>query len=715
MDDLFSGLGAQDANRPSPMTPRGNPEQTNEDAGLGDKVMKDINNAGAGVATFKSQAEKDTSYYNGDQWDDMDRMRMEQLKRPALVFNEIQDKIDAISGMERLNRCAIRFVSRNPNADIIHDAEGDLATDAVDSVLDTSEGEKENSRTAKDVSIVGMGWSEVFMDYTEDPNGKVMVEYRDWSEMAWDVKAKKENLEDTRWRARIRDFSRTEFKQRWPDKVDLVDAAAPSYPENNVNKYELVTPYYSRANERVNPQLAAQMPTKNSLRVIQYQHRKFVPIFRIADPQNPEGLQELTEEQWNSLKKKSGVLGMPMPNAVRQLVVAHEQAYVSEGVVLEDPVNLPRGFSLLCCTGQYDKKKKVWFGIVRGLRDPQNTMNKAVSSLVTQFISNVKGGVMFKSGAFSDPNNAKNQWNQPDAWIELAPGTSPQTDIMQRQPAQMSQAPQVLFQESKAAVSRISGVNEETLGFATTEAGGPTVNKRIQAALAILGWFFDNLERFRKSQARTILEFIREFWSYGQLVRVGGDGINSKAIPLLKNNLPVDFDLVIDTSIRYNPNLKQQIWQDLMQIAGPLMKSPIGQQFLFKAIKFSPLPAQLIAELQELAQQAAQQPPPQKGRGGAGRPPDPPELTQAKVLKINADAQKAIAEARSLDKRSGLELAQMVSETTLRSQEIRHKQASEQQKSLLMARRRLVMGANNGAQPDAGNPASANPATPPIA
>jgi hypothetical protein len=691
--DLFSGLGAQDANRQAILSPKIT-EQNGETADLGDKVMRDISNAGTGVATWKAQAEEDTRYYNGDQWDDLDRMRMEQLKRPALVFNEVGDKIDIISGVERLNRTDIRFVSTNTNADLIHDAEGDLATDGCSAILDNCEGEKENSRTFKDTAIVGMGWGEVATRYDEDPDGEVIVEYRDWAEMAWDQKAKKENLEDSRWRARIRDFPRSEFTQRWPDKIDMLDQALPQYPEDNVTKYELVTPYYSTANERVNPQLQAQMPQKKSIRVIQYQHRKHVPIWRIADPQNPEGLQTLTKEQWEGMEKKAAIVGAPMPTAVRQLTIVHEQVYVAEGIVLEDPVELPRGFSLLCCTGQYDKRKKVWYGIVRGLRDPQNTMNKAISSLVTQFISNVKGGVMFKQGTFQDPTNAKSQWTQPDAWIELSAGANPATDIVQRTPSQMSQAPQVLFQESKAAVGRMSGVNEEMLGFASTEAGGPTVNKRIQAALAILGWFFDNIERYRKTQARTLLEFIREFWSYGQLIRVGGDGLNSKAIPLLKSQLPLKYTLTVDQSVRYNPNLKQQIWSDLMQIAGPLMKSPIGQQFLLKALKFSPLPAQLIAELQELAQQAAQQPPKQ-GRGG-GKQPDPPELVQARTLKLNADAQKAIAEARNLDKRSGIEMAKMVADTTVRSHELRQKQAVAERQASLQAKRQALLMAGNG-------------------
>lgn len=336
------------------------------------------------------------------------------------------------------------------------------------------------------------------------------------------------------------------------------------------------------------------------------------------------------------------------------------------------------GFSLHCMTGQWDSDKKVWYGVVRGLKDPQNTLNKAISSLVTQFISNVKGGVIYKQGAFLDPVLAKNQWAQPDAWIEASAGANLNTDILQRVPSQMSPAPPMLFQESKSAISRQSGINEAVEGVVSGEVSAPAMGKRIQGALAILGWFFDNLERFRKAQARTMLEFIREYWSYGQLVRVGGD-FNSKAIPLLRSELPMDYDLVVDQSIKYNPNLKQQIWNDLMQIAGPLMKSPIGQQFLLRALKYSPLPVQLVAELQQIAQQAAQDPNmQQKGRGKQ----EPPEVTQARTIKMHADAQKAIAQARSLDKKSGVELAKLVSDVAFRSREAAAGRQAQQKQTL---------------------------------
>lgn len=667
---------------------------------LAEKVMRDVASAGTGVNTFNNNASEDSRYYHGHQWPDLDRMRMEQLRRPALVFDEIGGKIDAISGLERLNRQDVHAVSRAIDSDIIHDAAGDLASESVACVMDTCNGELETSRVVKDCAIVGMGWGEVSVSYDEDPDGRIIFTRLPYKEMGWDTKAIQENIEDTKFRYRKRGFSRSDFKKRFPGMIEKVDGAAIYYEEQDVTKYELVTPYYSRANEEANPQVGQQTDRTNTIPVIQYQYRDMVPIWRIADPQDPQQLQTLTEEQWDAVKKRNEIAGQPMPKAVRQLKPVFKQVYVALGVVLEDEVVLPLGWSLLCLTGQYDEIKKCWYGIVRRLKDPQNTINKAISSLVTQYITNAKGGVFFKTGTFADVNTAKDQYAKPDSWIEVNPEANLATDLVQRQPADISKVPPMLFQQAQAQLSRTSGVSDEMQGISTQEATGPTIGARVQGGLIILGWFWDNISRYRKTQFKTILEFVREYWSYGQLVRVGGE-FNSKAIPLLKSELPAQdqYDMILDDSIRHNPNLKQQIWTDLMQIAGPLMKSPIGQQFLLKALKFSPLPTGIVAELQELAQQASQQPQkPQK----QGKQEDP-QMTQAKIQKLGADTQRSLAEAKAIDRKSNLELAELTSNTLLKSQELAHKKSLEHQK-LLHARIAAAKQQMNGGPPQMGEP-----------
>jgi hypothetical protein len=641
--------------------------------------MRDVGASATGVTTFNNCAMEDSRYYHGHQWPDLDKMRMEQLRRPALVFNEIGDKIDAISGLERLNRQDVHAVSRAVDSDMLHDAAGDLASETVGCVLDMCDGELEDSRAIKDCAVTGMGWVEVLTSYDDDPDGRVVVRRLPNKEMGWDTKAIQDNIEDAKFRYRKRDFSRPDFKKRFPGMIDKVDGAIIYYEEQDVNRYEEVTPYYSRANEQANPQVGQRTERANSIPVIQFQYRDMIPIWRIADPQDPQKLQTLTEEQWDALKVKNDLAGQPMPKAVRQLKPVYKQCYCSLGVILEDEVVLPAGWSLLCITGQYDEVKKTWYGIVRSLKDPQNTMNKAISSLVAQYITNAKGGVIFKTGTFADVNMAKDQWARVDGWIEANSDANLATDILPRQPQNISQVPPMLFQEAKTSMSRISGVSDDMLGISTGDATGPSIQGRVQGGLMILGWFWDNISRFRKQQFRTVLEFVREYWSYGQLVRVGGD-FNSKAIPLFKSELPAQdqYDMILDDSVKHNPNLKSQIWQEVLQIAPQFIKSPFGQAFLVKALKFSPWPTQLVAEFQELAQNTP--PPPPKGKGG-GKTEDP-QMTQAKIQKLGADTQRSIAEAKAIDRKSNLELAQLTSDTLLRSSELAHKKSLEHQKLL---------------------------------
>jgi hypothetical protein len=696
-EDLMRSLLGEGADTPSSalaFVANDNPE----DEKIAKDVMRNTSGAMGIVNKWRQEAKEATRYYNGDQWPDLDRMRMEQLRRPALVFNEIQCKVDAVSGIERMNRSEARFVSRSVDSDITHDAEGDLASDAVSAAQDMCDGEKEDSRAILDCVISGMGWVEVRMDYTSELDGRVVNQRIDNMEMVWDGKASQENLADSKWRARIRNFNRKDFKKRWPDKVSLIDQNAVYYEEDSVNKYELVTPYYSVANEKANPTIDIQ-PTAalTNIPVIQYQWIDYDPVYRIADPQNPEQLTTLTEDQWEALQKKNDLSGTLAPKAVRQLQGVYKQVYVALGVVLEEPITLPMGFSLICITGQWDANRKIFYGLVRRLRDPQNTMNKAISALVTQYITNAKSGIIFKTGTFADVSMAKSQWAQPDAWIEANDSANLSQDILPRTPTKMSDLPPMLFQESRTATSRISGISDEMIGLQAAEQTGPVVDKRVQGGLAILGWLWDNVHRFKKEESRCLLEFIREYWSHGQLIRVGGD-FNAKAIPLLRTALPLDYELVLDQSVKYNPNLKAQIWDNLLKIAGPLLKVPAGQQILLKGLKFSPFPAQVSAEIQQAVSEAPPQQ--QKGRGKQ----EDPTITQAKVQKMGAESQRALAQARKLDQEGGFHIAKLATDAITHTMDLKHK-SEEGNKKLLASRIQAARAAVGGVAQESAPPA----------
>lgn len=629
------------------------------------KVMRNIASGEAAFNAFIGQAREDNRYYHSHQWDDVDRMRMEQQKRPAIVFNEIQPAVDAVSGLERLNRSDVRFVSRALDSNELIDQAGDLASEAVSTVDDMCSGSEELSRVAKDALITGMGWAEIRMSYDEDINGRVIYERLPWDEMRWDPNnARKENLDGAEWRARKKPVSRAMFKKLWPDKIDAIDVTVPEMPFGQTNKYELVTPYYSRANEQANPQVGSSIPKKDLI-VIQYQWRDMQPIYRFIDDTTGEET-HLDEDAWKRLKKRCAVLDIAPPAAVKQMQPVYRQGMYCRGIELEEPVDLPGGFSLMCITGKWDEEKKRWYGLVRPMIDAQKTMNKAISSALAFHITNAKGGVIFKPSAFEDPRQAQDHWSQPDAWIPATAQADLTKDIYQRLPSQMPTELPMFFTEAKKALTAVSGINEEMIGLATGQTPSQTAGSRVQASLVVLGWFFDNLKRHHREKAMMQLEFIREYWTQGQYIQVGGD-YNSKSIPLLKDSLPErwNYSLVLDDSIRHNPNLKAQIWRDLTDsgVLQALMKFGLGQVIL-KLLKYSPFPAQLVSDIQRDVAQNPPPPPKGRGAGGAagGKKPDDPNLVQANVQLRSAQAQKALAQAREIDMRTGMAVPKLALE-----------------------------------------------------
>lgn len=668
------------------------------------QVMRDVEQSEGSFRAWDGPASEEDRFYQGHQWDDIDRMRMEQLKRPALNFNEIKPAVNSVSGLERLNRVDVRFVTRAMDSPIEVDLAGDLATEAVAAADDLCHAAEEDSDLAKECSIKGMAWGEIKTDYDTDVNGRVVFQKFPSKEARWPGTCHRPNLEGSQWRARKRSVSRKEFEKLWPGMIETVDMAVPDLPYGETEKYELVTPYYSIANEKANPNIGSQTQLKKTIDVIQYQWCDKQPIWRLLD-QDSGQITTLNEDQWDRLVKRRRMTDLPPPPAVKQMHPVYRQVEVARGVCLDDPVDLPGGYSLICMTGEWDDDKKRFVGLVRDMMDPQRTKNKAISSALGFHITNAKGGAMFKTSAFADPAHAKDQWSRFDAWIEVNDDSNIHEDIVPREPAKMSPDLAMFYQEGTKAISRTSGISEELVGLAAGATPSQTARGRQQQSLVVLGWFFDNLNRHRHERAQMMLEFIREYWTQGQLIEVGGDQM-AQAVPLLKESLPDQFGyrMVLDDSIRHNPNLKAALWHELLETGALqwLLKAGMGSVVL-QLLKFSPWPSQVVASIQRTVAQNPPQPP-QKGRqGGQGKQPENPQLTQAKIGHTQAQTQKALAQARQIDQSTktdpNIKIAELAVESAIKAHELRLKREQMADKSRMAMMAKAVGFANGGGPP----------------
>jgi hypothetical protein len=87
-------------------------------------------------------------------------------------------------------------------------------------------------------------------------------------------------------------------------------------------------------------------------------------------------------------------------------------------------------FSWACITGELDRNKGHWFGLIKTMRDPQMWANKWLSQTLHILNTTAKGGIVAEEDAFADMTEAEEKWAQPDTIVWATTGAVSNPKIM---------------------------------------------------------------------------------------------------------------------------------------------------------------------------------------------------------------------------------------------------------------------------------------------
>ncbi len=672
--------------------------------GIGDelagRVGRDLQGASATMARWRREAREADRFLSGRQWHPADEARLNEEDRPTAVFNFAQKYIRIVAGTEKHNRQDVVFVPRMPQAELAN-AAGELASAVYSSVIDACNGPEERSQAFEDMLVRGMGWTNCRLDMELTADGKIVLERVDGMKMHWDPAARKQNLEDARWVACEEEIPLRDACRRWPGReheLKVAEFLREDRSQDEPEHVEHVTPIgYQPENETIIP----GGPPNGYVRVVEYQYYEVEPIYRIADPQTNE-VGELDEREFDSLRRRLEPLGVtfvdrelasssrtplgirhgsrpsppqgqesgepalriaagpdspvqdPGPEIVdipyvRQDRRVYKRCFTAGSVELESgPLPVQGvGFTYKAMTGSFDAHDKLWRGLIHVLIDPQRFANKFFSQTLHIINSNAKGGLLAEATAFADPVKAEQDWANPSALILLEDGSlsADKPRIQERSRPSLPEGTFVMLKWCIDALGGVSGINPELLGATTGDVPGVAQRQRQIQGMTINAGYFSALTRYLREEARLIFEFIRNFVADGRLVRLGGP-FNARAIPLLREHLLVDYDLVIDEPAK-SPNAKEVFWEKMAPIIPMLIKA---NAFMPEILDYSPFPASIAAKLKQ--QLTARMAAPTQAPAPSLRPGKDPREVQASVAQKNADAQLALARARDIDSQS---------------------------------------------------------------
>lgn len=512
----------------------------------------------------------------GHQWSEEEQAILEEQGRPPVVFNRAGTIVDAVIGNEITNRQDIRFLPRTQD-----DAKlNEIATEVIKWIRQECNAEDEESDAFENTLIGGMGWIETRIDYDENGEPIIVMDAVDPHEMYWDTNARKHNLEDRKWQAREKWIPTEEAKSMWPEVQELIPAESMA-PELDDEIRNADPPYYERESTGFDKK-------EKTVRVLEYEWIEQVVEYVLQNPVTG-AVEKVSADTIKKLSKKVSNLNyskIRKPKCYRAFVIGQTLLERGEG---------PRKnrFNYECITGKRDTKNNTFYGLMRGIRDPQEWANKFFSQILHIINSNSKGGFFWEEGALVNEQMAKEDLARPDGMVKLKAGGL--NKIKERQMFNFPSSIDRMLEFAISSIRDVPGVNLELLGLANREQAGVVESQRSRQALTVLAPMFSNLRRYQKNQGKTLLYFVREYIPEGRLIRVVGEN-GVEVIPLMKDPLSSEYDVIVEQSPT-SPNMKTEAWVALQAVLPVLQQA--GIQPPKEVVDVLPLPESMTAKWKE--------------------------------------------------------------------------------------------------------------------
>jgi len=589
-------------------------------------------------AKWRKEAKEDFDFVAGEQVSEDDKAYLKALMRPVIVMNRTQTIINAVSGQEMANRQEVQYIPRE-EGDV---KPNELLTEGARWFRDCASGDDEDSEAFLHTSICGMGWTDTTLDFDSDPAGSPDMGAVGPLEMFWDRNARKNNLTDAErvWRARKvpRAKARRMFPDADPSDFDAAWARIDG-PEEDTTDQDRAKLYQDDGD-------AVDASDDDQVTIVHCQYVVMVPAWDVISPLTGEQ-SEMGDAEYRVYARRAEGLGLPVKAARKQKRVIRD-CWLGAVVLQSNDALCQDKFRYQCVTGYRDENKGTFYGLVRGMKDPQRWANKWLSQTLDIMNSNAKGGAIVERGVTDDPVQFEKDWARPDrlTWVDDGALAGPSGGrIREKQPATFPAGFYQLMEFAFQMIQTVPGVSPELLGQADRDQPASLEYQRRQAGMTILQPLFKNLKRYRREQGHVILYILQNHMSDGRLIRILGDG-QQKYVPLIRQ-ADVKYDIIVDDAPT-SPNQKEMVWA---MIGERFWDMPTNIQMAF--LKYSPFPTSVVESLEKAAEEEAQSPMAQLQQRMAMLEAQVAEskdmLQRAQAEKANADAQATITDAQRGD------------------------------------------------------------------
>lgn len=600
------------------------------------KVKRWYKESETALKSWRAEARECYRYTSGHQLTDQERAELQEKLRAEIVFNRIDPVISAVVGHQINNRTEIQYLPRQAG-----DAQpAEIYSAASKWVDEETDSLEEVTEAFWDLVVTGIGCTETRLSYDDSVEGMIQgAERISPLEMGWDKDAKKRNLADAQYMYHGKWWDRKEAEAVWPKLKEYVYVESGGIDEGGEEPHDASeAPFYR------NDQSSWVDKKTDQVFIVQMQYWEKEAAYQVAEG---ERIIELSEAKYKRLKSRLDDMQL---RVVKTMKKKYRQAFFIGDTLLEDGESpCPGHFTFKFMTGKRDEYEKSWYGIVRAMIDPQKWSNKFFAEIQEILSKNRTGGAFVEETALVNPRQAEEIWNDPNPLIIVRDGALSQGKIQERNPIQYPAGIDRLLQFAVGSIPHVTGMNMEMMGLVDREQAGVLEMQRKRAAMAIIAQFFDSLRRHTKERGRVVLYFIKEYLSDGRLIRIMSGSGNEEYVPLMKQQVDTDYDIVVSDS-PYSPDQRAETYAAISQILPVAMK--LGAPIPPEVFDYMPIPANLATKWkQALSQpdpmaQKAQEMELQIKQADTAKAQSTAALNQAKILVEQATAKNLEADSK---------------------------------------------------------------------
>jgi hypothetical protein len=465
----------------------------------------------------------DHEYYDHHQWRPEDAAELRDRGQIPLVLNNVQPACDWLIGTERRSRVDWRILPRRKE-----DApEAEVKTALLKYVSDVNDVQFNRSDAFKDAVVSGLGWAEVGIRDPEPGGEKLFYRYRDWRNIWHDHLGKYRDMSDWRY---LHDAIWCDLDMAvamFPDRKEIILLAAQAgntlYDDFDLDNAEDNREFYP--SEEFSPLRRSRV----RLITTWYREPERVTVFRGENIGALDGMLFNPEDPLHVEIYESGLADTAdtIRMSVRCMFWLYPPGRRSVLADMRSPYR-HNTFPYIPFFGKRRRHNGTYYGLVRGLRDVQDDLNKRRSKAL--FLLSTRG-IIADEDAFTDPDEAADEASRPDMFLLKRRGS----DVRLINDTELAISHVNIMNEDKRYIEDIVGGSGEALGRETNAASGKAILARQEQGTIMTVEFFDNLRWAVLQSGRVMLSLIEQFYSDEKIIRIVG---NQGAVRFERINYP---------------------------------------------------------------------------------------------------------------------------------------------------------------------------------